>query len=160
MREPRREAFVPRLVVHEPLTQVDYVFDSKPHAFIERDHVRVFRAHLQIDLRCAARATIAPSLPSFAGHSPACGYPASLQIIDPSAMAFVPRHHRRDNLAIALANQKQFRLHGQLALDVLPRIVPRAREIALAPKRAYTILIFFSIATNYYDRKMQIKSPI
>lgn len=52
-------------------------------------------------------------------------------------MPFVSGHHRCDDGAINHTDQEQLWLDGQLARDILVRVVPGAGEAALFPERHY-----------------------
>ena len=57
------------------------------------------------------------------------------KIVHPAAMPFVSSHHRCDHSFIDNADQEQLGLYGELAGDVLMRVVPRPREAAFFPQR-------------------------
>jgi hypothetical protein len=48
-------------------------------------------------------------------------------------MAFVSRHHAPDYLAVKHADEEKLGLNRELARDVIVRVVPGTREVALLP---------------------------
>jgi hypothetical protein len=74
------------------------------------------------------------------------------QIIEPSAVPLVTRHHTRDNLAIKQTHQKQVGSHLHLSSNILAGIVPRPEQVALPPQRNNRLLIFRLEWSNLHEQ--------
>ena len=77
--------------------QADHVVDHVPDPLVELDDGLVRRANLEVDLG----ATFPKQQPLRLGHDHAAQSPPAAvrrhgQVVDPPAVTFVTRHHRRD----------------------------------------------------------------
>ena len=123
---------------NEPLSEAHHLISGVTDAPIELQHRVIRSADLQIQLG----ATTSLKRNFDAAHERAAKASIAMlwrnsQVIHPTPVAIKPGHDRSDKLACDLTDQKQFRLSGELALNVLVRIVPRPHKIAATPKLNY-----------------------
>src|SRR5581483_221684 len=115
-----------RPVVLEPLAEAGHVVGGVPEPAVELDDRGVRGPHLEVDLW----APLGPQPPLDLGHDrPAVALALvgriDAEVVDPATVAVVPGHRRGDDRAGLDPDQEQVGPDGELAADVLARVVPR-----------------------------------
>ena len=113
-----------RWIMFEAFAETDDVIVAIPDLLIKRDHQRVGFAHLQIDFRAAERAQgVFGGGHHLRGNAVPLAFRLDRQIIDPPAMPFISGHAGGDDAAVALTDEKQFRIHPHFARNIMKRVV-------------------------------------
>src|SRR5581483_5551632 len=124
-----------RPVVLEPLAEAGHVVGGVPEPAVELDDRGVRGPHLEVDLW----APLGPQPPLDLGHDrPAVALALvgriDAEVVDPATVAVVPGHRRGDDRAGLDPDQEQVGPDGELAADVLARVVPRPGQPAPLPQ--------------------------
>src|ERR1700761_4010331 len=104
--------------------------------FVETDNLRVVGSHHQHDLRATELDEQSLAL----GHQLSNDTATAVSIVygevgHPAAMSVIPDHGGAKDVAGVFDHEKQVGLHGELALDVLVRIIPGTSQATRLPER-------------------------
>ena len=130
------------IVLLKAFSHADDLVNSIAQTLIKLDCPFVFLPDLQVHLRTSR-------FPQEAlrclHHHPAESFTLVLrshsEIIDPTTMALIPNHDRRNHLPIKVSDKEKVGAHVELTPDVLPWVIPRSSEFATPPQSDHSSFI-------------------
>jgi hypothetical protein len=150
------KALLPCGINDEALAKADRFVLDVAEVAVELDHSCVGGTNKQIDLGDArADEQLFNVLHQLFAMAMTTMGPRYREVVDPSAVAVVPRHDSRDQFFAVGPHKKPLRLHSELARDVLVGIVPRACDATFLPEGDYGGLIQDAVRADFHGASIE-----